>query len=531
MKRIVISLVVLVLGGLASSHTVDSITNPETVLVETKLGPITVADLLIHSRLQQLTYQNPLETAATNPFEDIQRDAADLFRGALRQMVVDRHLGHLALSQGTTLTQEQQLEIRDREFRCGVASLTEKLRETITTVPQEIAEKLREEAISLYTAPERRSVLYIFQEIREGEQGRGDGEVRQRLEKVREDIVSEKLSFAKAAEQFSEASSAKDGGRIGYVTLASPYSRRFVELVFATPQGVVSPVTRIRNGYYIVTVEGILPERTAESERRNIEFFVLSTFLEQQVKEQLREARRRFPVSVSNEDALIQQQREEGTFDPLCDQLTSAAILSKLAGRFYLEGIGAEKVTEEDARAYYEKNSWMARKEGFWKLTRVQVLAGPGTPYPSGIRAAEVAGRLRNEVLAGTEIDMLQEKFPGLKFEVDSTDSWIRSTDHGQADRELAQMKTTGTLTGLLVEPTRAKFYRLDDLREVPLIPFEEMRSRMEESLQVERLMGRFESDRTRIYRELVTAEPWRKLIGEELAETLWPITDERISQ
>ncbi len=514
-------------GGSNSKSTSGTITATTPIAVTTS-GPLTVQDLIIYSSVVKWPYQNPLEVLARAPRADIRADASDFMTRSVREILHHRHYGDQARSEGLVLNREEKEYVDTLQDNCVDFTENEFIRERITIVSQADYARLSPELIPQYLAPEQREVIYIFQEVKEGSPGRSDAEVKATMQKVRGEISAGSLKVTDAATRYSEAESASKAGRIGLVRRDSGYSPRFIDLVFSTPDRTLSAVTRLGRGYYLVYVDGVVPERTIESQDAEIRSQILRTLREEEYQRTVSEALKRYPSVRSPQQALARLQEAEKRQDPICVDLRKTASDLALSQRYNQKISQATlRPSEAEMRKYYEENPILGKLDGFWRLTRVRVLAGAGQPYPNTAKADEVARQLRDAVVAGTLPKDLAAQFPRLKLEVDSTSDWIRSTDNGPADRELNKLPVGG-VTSVILQPNEAMFFRKDEQREVPVRPFEQMKDRIADVLMADRVGEMLKQDRERLYKTYKVREVWQDMLPADIRAEIAPLIEAR---
>ncbi len=75
-----------------------------------------------------------------------------------------------------------------------------------------------------------------------------------KLEQLRAQIVAGRLDFGVAAQQFSEASSGKDGGDMGFFPRKFAVDDAFAKVAFSLPPGQVSEVVQTEIGMHLIKV-------------------------------------------------------------------------------------------------------------------------------------------------------------------------------------------------------------------------------------------------------------------------------------
>jgi parvulin-like peptidyl-prolyl isomerase len=77
---------------------------------------------------------------------------------------------------------------------------------------------------------------------------------RERLEKLRQEIVSGKIAFAEAARKFSQCPSAQDGGNIGYFFRKYTVQEPLAKAAFAMKVGDISDIVQSDYGLHLIKV-------------------------------------------------------------------------------------------------------------------------------------------------------------------------------------------------------------------------------------------------------------------------------------
>ncbi len=81
----------------------------------------------------------------------------------------------------------------------------------------------------------------------------------QRAEDIRREILAGKISFAAAAQQYSAAPSAKQGGRVGEIARHGAMGEGFSRAAFALEVGAVSPPVRTPFGVHLIRCDAVQP--------------------------------------------------------------------------------------------------------------------------------------------------------------------------------------------------------------------------------------------------------------------------------
>lgn len=80
-----------------------------------------------------------------------------------------------------------------------------------------------------------------------------------RAEEIRAEIVAGKISFADAARKYSQAPSARDGGRLGFIARHGAMEESFARAAFALAVGDVSPPLGTHFGVHLIRCDGQEP--------------------------------------------------------------------------------------------------------------------------------------------------------------------------------------------------------------------------------------------------------------------------------
>lgn len=89
-----------------------------------------------------------------------------------------------------------------------------------------------------------------------------------RAQVIRLEITSRKLSFAEAARKYSAAPSAKDGGRLGFITREGPMVEAFSQAAFALEVGQVSEPVTTQFGVHLIRCDAVKPGSRSWTEVR-----------------------------------------------------------------------------------------------------------------------------------------------------------------------------------------------------------------------------------------------------------------------
>jgi parvulin-like peptidyl-prolyl isomerase len=93
--------------------------------------------------------------------------------------------------------------------------------------------------------------------------------LKDQAEAVRKEITAGKLTFAAAAEKFSQAPTAKQGGDIGFIERRAPMPESFSKAAYALELGKVSPPVQTAFGIHLITCLEIKPGERQWQEARD----------------------------------------------------------------------------------------------------------------------------------------------------------------------------------------------------------------------------------------------------------------------
>ncbi len=114
--------------------------------------------------------------------------------------------------------------------------------------------KFYDENPKYFAMPEQVHAAHILLKVDQNATPEKKAEVKNRLEALRADIESKKISFAEAAAKNSEdTGSAKNGGDLGFFPRGKMV-KPFEDAAFSTKPGTLSPVIETQFGYHLISV-------------------------------------------------------------------------------------------------------------------------------------------------------------------------------------------------------------------------------------------------------------------------------------
>jgi parvulin-like peptidyl-prolyl isomerase len=139
------------------------------------------------------------------------------------------------------------------------AALQREVQKTVH-VPREAMESWYKENVSKYVQPARVKAYHLFMETSNDQPSSAPEKVRERITAVKAE-ADKGTSFSQLAQKFSEASSGKTGGEIGYVTPGMPIGPQSKPMnivlenaLFALEPGHVSDVVQTSHGLHLLYI-------------------------------------------------------------------------------------------------------------------------------------------------------------------------------------------------------------------------------------------------------------------------------------
>ncbi|MDZ7616643.1 MAG: peptidylprolyl isomerase, partial [Patescibacteria group bacterium] len=107
---------------------------------------------------------------------------------------------------------------------------------------------------------------------------------------IREQILADKMTFAEAARQHSQAPSAQNGGRLGPIGRRGPMTDAFSAAAFELSEGEISPPVVTVHGVHLIRCDKVRPGSRTWTDARE----ELSTALARELLDKLASHERRF---------------------------------------------------------------------------------------------------------------------------------------------------------------------------------------------------------------------------------------------
>jgi peptidyl-prolyl cis-trans isomerase C len=145
------------------------------------------------------------------------------------------------------------------EERLTVQQVLDQATKDVPGATDEEISKFYEVNPTKFNAPEQLHASHILLRLDPKSTPEQKDEVKKKIEGIRADIESKAITFAEAAEKYSEdPSNAKKGGDLGFFSRGQMV-KPFEEAAFATKPGTLSPVVETQFGYHIIQVAELKP--------------------------------------------------------------------------------------------------------------------------------------------------------------------------------------------------------------------------------------------------------------------------------
>jgi peptidyl-prolyl cis-trans isomerase C len=151
-----------------------------------------------------------------------------------------------------------------------------------------------------FAVPERARLAQLFLKADPASTPDQKAEIRKKLESIRADIESKKITFAEAADKYSQdPNGAPKGGDIGLIARTQVSVKALEEAIFSAAPGTMTPVIEGPQGFHLVYVTEIKPAGVRSLEE-------VKPMLRQQVKLAARQAALRKYVDELKSNASIE---------------------------------------------------------------------------------------------------------------------------------------------------------------------------------------------------------------------------------
>jgi peptidyl-prolyl cis-trans isomerase C len=162
-----------------------------------------------------------------------------------------------------------------------------------------------------FNKPEQVHAAHILLQVPGGATPENKAEIKKKIEAIRADIESEKISFAEAAAKYSDdKSNASRGGDLGFFPRGQMV-KPFEEAAFGNKPGTLTPVIETQFGYHIVSVIESKPagKATLEEAKSNIQNFLAGQAKQAAVQKYINELRAKVTVEMVMSEEQWKQRR------------------------------------------------------------------------------------------------------------------------------------------------------------------------------------------------------------------------------
>lgn len=462
------------------------------IVATTDLGPITVTELERFLALTGSRHVNAIRELANPTFRSVaEREATEqIVKDAVESVAAQRYWAQQAKAAGLAAETEAVASRRKVYESCVAAHWHDALRPDLTTLTLDQFRPYFEAYRQRVERDEFREVCYIFLKAADGETPTTSTATYQRLAAIRNEITSGKLSFRQAALKYSQAPSAAKEGRLGQLSRASKLNRAFLDLVFRTPENSISPVAILKNGYYLVKVEALLPEIRLTAERAYQSAYWKPEFLSMAAQDlitsRVLEIRHRYPDAPSEQAALFLDATANSFRVEVCEIDARLSEEANGANSWFQHRFSNRLVVEEaELRAYYKEHPDEMLETGHWRFTRflIPVASDRDATLDSRTKAEALMEKVRAAAAAdATTTAALLQQFAETGLRIDPDPEWKASTGDSVIDQEFVSLPT-GNLSRVRISADGAYFFRLDARRILKPLPFEAKRQYIEELL------------------------------------------------
>ncbi|MBX3728914.1 MAG: peptidyl-prolyl cis-trans isomerase [Candidatus Sumerlaeia bacterium] len=476
------------------------------VIAEAKGHTFTNDELLAFARLMQYPYEDPWETALSDPDPDIRVDAREVTAGAFRHLLFDRVWSAKAIEAGRSEPDPQLwAQVAGAVESCVERTWRESLEVQADTLQEADVRAIATRMQDQFRAPETRTVFYIYRTAM-------DHAERAFLADLRERILSGETTFREAAFRYSEAPSSRHHGYLGVFHRESELPAAFRDLIFATAEDEISTPTLLGNGLYMVHVAGVQPARNPSVEEL-MEPSWLPALLALENRERMSRATMELPAEEEGAARMTLPRRliAAGKVPDLCAEIERLGRATALAHEYWRAQHEHQfEPDQAEMEQAYERMKALLIPSGQFRLTRFAVPIG--TTREAAIKSREAAqakaAEIREALAAGGDLAELQRAHAGV-LDVRETSEWAMGSGIGDADSELLGMEA-GEFTTVHVRTEGAIFFRLDQRQALTPAPLEEVREHVYPNARNSKMWN-------------LRAQEIRRLTQELELRVLWP--------
>ena len=224
----------------------------------------------------------------------------EYFKTLVARFSSEQQFRQAIASQGTT-----EAEVR-RSIRDSLL-LQQLVDETVKDVPPATDEQVKrfyDENPKFFDQPEQVHAAHILLRVEAQSPPEKKAEAQKRLETIRADIESNRLTFADAAKQNSQdVGSAQNGGDLGFFARGQMV-KPFEDAAFSTQPGGLSPVFESQFGFHLLKVLEKKPagKKTFEASKSDISNFLDRKAKEESLQKHIAELKSKAPVEIVMSD-------------------------------------------------------------------------------------------------------------------------------------------------------------------------------------------------------------------------------------
>lgn len=499
--------IAVVIAALLATYAAAQNTDPSTIVATARGMRVSADQIETYARLLRSPHPDLLAAFASKS-EPERRDAEYFLKRALLEMPWSTRMADMAKAADFPLTAPEQAAIDDAYQQCLISEWQQSQVEKLTTLTREQVRDLWSRYGNQFGSPAMREVSYIYVSTTSTATAAKRQHVMNTLKAVRDQVLSGTMSFKQAAQLYSEAPSAGNGGLAGYVQKDSPYNKRFIDLVFSTPERTISSPTELHNGIYLVQVGKVVPA-TKPDENDALSSAALQTELLGIARAELardtgKQLKEKYPGKQLAE-AVALQAASIGTSFPECE-LTRQLMAMRALGLSYFAHIHEKdfEPTDTETADYYTSNPSEMKEEGIWRLTMflVPVSGSPDAKVASREEARKIIAEVREKAAKGSTSETLLDAYSPDVLTIQKNPDWLKGSGDAAADGELLKM-SPGEFTPVHVGNVGAYFFRLDDKRELPTKPLSAMREYIVGVLRATKMNTIIEADQVRHAKEV----------------------------
>jgi peptidyl-prolyl cis-trans isomerase C len=264
----------------------ESATKESGNLVVARVAGVLITESEVSQMIEQMTSQMELSAEQTREKNSLYfKDALESLigiallkaEGQEKNITADKSKAEEAYKSVTSrFSSADELQKALKDQKMTEADLRKQLEDTLVyqeVVDQAIKDvpKTSEDEIKkfydgnqeYFKVPEQIRAAHILLSVTEKSTPEQKAEIKKKLEGIRDDIDSAKITFEEAAAKYSEdEGNAKNGGDLGFFARGQMV-KVFEEAAFATKPGTIAPIVETEFGYHLLKVIEAKPAGTA----------------------------------------------------------------------------------------------------------------------------------------------------------------------------------------------------------------------------------------------------------------------------